>query len=41
MATGYAARPDVIAWAEERSRSGYIPPVTAIWEKWAGDEAGG
>jgi hypothetical protein len=40
MATDYAARPEVIAWAEKRSRGGYVPPVTDIWEKWAGDDAG-
>ena len=39
MATEYAARPDVIAWAEERSRGGYVPPVTATWEAWASGEA--
>ena len=41
MATAFAARPDVIEWAEERSRGGYVPPVTGIWETWAGDESAG
>ncbi|MCK5448295.1 MAG: hypothetical protein KAJ43_09125 [Gemmatimonadetes bacterium] len=36
MATGFAARPDVIEWAEDRSRGGYVPPVTRVWEAWAG-----
>jgi uncharacterized protein len=36
MATGFAARPDVIEWAEIRSRGGHVPAVTTVWEGWAG-----
>lgn len=37
MATRFAARPDVIEWAEGRSRGGYVPPITLRWEAWASD----
>lgn len=35
MATGAAARPAIIEWAEDRSRSGYVSPVVAVWERWS------
>lgn len=38
MATAFAARPDVIAWAEKRSRGRYVPPFTKTWEAWADSE---
>lgn len=34
MATPVAARPEVIAWAEQRSRGGYVPPFVEEWESW-------
>jgi uncharacterized protein len=40
MATDFAARLDVIEWAEGRSRGGYVPPVALTWEAWAKDRHG-
>ena len=38
LATEVAARPELIAWAEGRSRGGHVPPVTLEWEAWARDQ---
>ena len=35
LGTAYAARPEVIEWAEERNRGAHVPPVTLQWEAWA------
>jgi uncharacterized protein len=41
MATRYAARPEVIEWAEGRSRGGHVPAVVRAWEAWVEPEGTG